>query len=78
MQDAATNQAVNRPRHSALIGLAVVGCAIAISIAVAACGSAGPSTSTGTESGDALALKFATCMRAHGVPNFPDPGVPVG
>ena len=58
--------------------LAAVGCAIAIAVGVAACGSGGPSTSAATGSGDTLALKFAECMRAHGVPNFPDPGVPVG
>jgi hypothetical protein len=45
---------------------------------------AGPSTSTGAGSsaasstmvlggGPAKALKFSECMRAHGVPNFPDP-----
>jgi hypothetical protein len=78
VDDAGTKQALDHPRHSVVIGLAVIGCAITIALAVAACGSAGPSTSTGTGSGDALALKFATCMRAHGVPNFPDPGVPVG
>ena len=46
-----------------------VGCAIAI----AACGSSN-SASSGTGSGDTLALAFANCMRAHGVPSFPDPG----
>ena len=46
-----------------------LGCAIAI----AACGSSN-SASSGTGSGDTLALAFANCMRAHGVPSFPDPG----
>jgi hypothetical protein len=40
--------------------------------------SGSPSSAAGTGSGDALALKFADCMRSHGVPNFPDPGTPVG
>ncbi len=74
MPDAGTDQALDRSRCRVLIALAAVGCAVA----VAACGSAGPSTSNGTGSGDALAVKFAACMRTHGVPNFPDPGVPVG
>lgn len=74
MQDAARTQALDPRRRHVMTALAVVGCAIT----VAACGSAGPSTSNGTGGGDALALKFAACMRTHGVPNFPDPGVPVG
>jgi hypothetical protein len=47
--------------------------AIAIAIAIAAiagCGSSGrPSRAAGASQG----IKFAGCMRAHGVPNFPDP-----
>ena len=74
MQDAGTNQALDPPRHRVFVALAVVVCAIA----VADCGSGGASTSSGMGSGDALALRFAACMRGHGVPNFPDPGVPVG
>jgi hypothetical protein len=46
--------------------LAVVSCVVA----VAACGSA-HTTGHGSES---QGLKFADCMRANGVPNFPDPG----
>jgi hypothetical protein len=64
-------------RHGSRLSLALagVGCVLAIS----ACGSSGsPSSAAGTGSGDALALKFANCMRSHGVPNFPDPGKPVG
>jgi hypothetical protein len=42
---------------------------------VAACGGSGQSGGTGTSAKAASdqALKFATCMRANGVPNFPDP-----
>jgi hypothetical protein len=54
------------PRHAA-IALAALACGLA----VAACGSsAKPKASAAT--GDP-ALRFAQCMRAHGVPNFPDP-----
>jgi hypothetical protein len=38
-----------------------------------ACGSAG-STHKGSSGGDSLALRFANCMRTHGVTDFPDPG----
>jgi hypothetical protein len=56
--------------HSAWSFLAVVSCVVA----VAACGSSHTtSTATGARS-DSPALKFADCMRAHGVPSFPDPG----
>ncbi|HTP19476.1 MAG TPA: hypothetical protein VMJ65_07725 [Solirubrobacteraceae bacterium] len=56
--------------------LAVIGAALA----VAGCGFTGGSSeaesSGGPESPTAAAnfLKFSTCMRSHGVPNFPDPG----
>ncbi|MGA2009830.1 MAG: hypothetical protein ABSH51_04720 [Solirubrobacteraceae bacterium] len=59
------------------ITLAVLLCALV----TAACGSAGVNaTGTGTSASPAESaavynafLKFSTCMRAHGVPNFPDP-----
>ena len=54
------------PVGTLLAALAV--CAIAL----AACGSSskpGSSGSSGTQ-----ALTYASCMRAHGTPNFPDPG----
>ncbi|HEY1567324.1 MAG TPA: hypothetical protein VGF68_09910 [Solirubrobacteraceae bacterium] len=42
---------------------------------VAACGGSGSSGGTGTNAAAGLkqGLKLAGCMRAHGVPNFPDP-----
>lgn len=47
-------------------------------LAIAACGSSAKPTASG---GDP-ALKFARCMRAHGVSNFPDPtpggGIQIG
>lgn len=65
----------NSYRHRLLIALA----GVSLALAFAACGSSGgPSSAAGTGNGDALALKFAQCMRSHGVPNFPDPGTPVG
>jgi hypothetical protein len=54
--------------------------AVASSLTLAACGSSGPTTSTGAgvgnpgASGDyTKALAYAACIRSHGVPNFPDP-----
>jgi len=52
--------------------------AIAACGLVTACGAgAGSGTGTGTTNNQAAysaALKFADCMRSHGVPSFPDPG----
>ncbi len=49
-------------------------------VCVAACGGSGPSGGTGTSAagGYNQALKFAGCMRANGVPNFPDPSADGG
>jgi hypothetical protein len=49
---------------------AVAACAALL----AACGSAGNNNATQAASKQAAGLKFASCMRANGVPNFPDPG----
>lgn len=42
-------------------------------MAIAACGSASHSGTAAASSGFDSGLKFADCMRSHGVPNFPDP-----
>lgn len=47
--------------------------ATAIAIAAAGCGSSNPTAATTTGS-NSPGLAAAQCMRAHGVPNFPDPG----
>ncbi len=52
-----------------VIALAVTCCAVA----VAACGSPSTPTQTTASSPVTAALKFAECMRSHGVPNFRDP-----
>lgn len=53
-----------------LAAVAAVGCAVA----AAACGSSSTASGTAAASGRySQALKFAECMRSHGVPNFPDP-----
>jgi hypothetical protein len=65
-----------RDRHRrAGCALVAAGCGLAI----AGCGFTGSSSeaaSSGGAESPAVAsdfLKFATCMRSHGVPNFPDP-----
>jgi hypothetical protein len=52
----------------------VVATALGCAVALAACG--GSSSSSKSAAKNAVladALKFSNCMRAHGVPNFPDP-----
>ena len=50
------------------IALAASGCALLL----AACGSSNQSPAAASTI-HALGVKFATCMRNHGVPSFPDP-----
>ena len=45
--------------------------AVACGLLLVACGTSGRPRPTAA--GADLALRFARCMRAHGVPNFPDP-----
>ena len=80
-----TSELGSRWRRRLRRAAAVAGGALAVGIVVAACGS-GPSTpgvatgSTTTTSGSSSSsthatglLAYSSCMRAHGVPNFPDP-----
>jgi hypothetical protein len=58
------------------LGLAALGCALAI----AACGSTNSSTKSALNPSTQL-LTFSECMRSHGVPSFPDPrgqGIHIG
>ncbi|HEX3615559.1 MAG TPA: hypothetical protein VHU61_03410 [Solirubrobacteraceae bacterium] len=55
------------------IALALVGCVVIL----AACGSStGPRAQSAN--GHTLGVKFSTCMRGHGVSNFPDPQTAAG
>jgi hypothetical protein len=63
---------IRRSRVSSLwIAIAMLGGA-----AIAGCGTTGhPNrTAANARSGGSSALQFSHCMRANGVPNFPDPG----
>jgi hypothetical protein len=49
---------------------------LAVSLPLAACGSSTPNATGATNAGSSnytRALQFASCVRSHGVPNFPDP-----
>ena len=46
---------------------------IPLSLLASACGSSSPSTPSSSGSTLPPAVKFAQCMRANGVPNWPDP-----
>lgn len=70
MHSASRSKARDTGRRRISIVLAAASCAVAI----AACGSSGRPTSTTSGSGDyAQGVRYSDCMRAHGVPNFPDP-----
>lgn len=54
--------------------VAVVLAAISCALPLTACGSSKSSGGESNSGAYAAGLKFADCMRSHGVPNFPDPG----
>jgi hypothetical protein len=73
---------MSRQSRRKLFGAAVALLAVApAGLLLAACGgpaapaitSTGGSTSAGAESSLAQAVAYSQCIRAHGVPNFPDP-----
>lgn len=59
-------------------GLAVLLTAVGCAMALAACGSSAKSSTGSGSSLEAAGVKFAACMRSHGVPTFPDPGASGG
>lgn len=72
MRRPGTSRAASSRCRGLALALAALGCAVTI----AACGSSGPthnSSGPTAHSKSAGALAFAKCVRAHGVPNFPDP-----
>ena len=69
-RSSALSAASSPARPTAMLAIAAaVGCTVAL----AACGSTASSSGTSTGLGNATSVAFAQCMRAHGVPNFPDP-----
>jgi hypothetical protein len=69
MRHAATRTRVNGAGRGAWITLAATACLVAI----AACGSSSNPHTTADGGGVAQGIKFADCMRSHGVTGFPDP-----
>jgi hypothetical protein len=88
LKDGAMNNDYGGNRASRRTGLAAITTAVAVLATLAACGGGVPSASTATASGVSAAhghqqdasqlLKLARCMRAHGVPSFPDPSTSGG
>lgn len=66
-----TTRAVPHRAHILTTGLAAFGCALTLT----ACGGSGArTTASGTAAASATpALAYVRCLRAHGVPSFPDP-----
>jgi hypothetical protein len=58
------------------VGVALV--AVCCAVVVAACGGSSPNTAAGSDSGTSPQFGLARCMRAHSVPNFPDPTLGAG
>jgi hypothetical protein len=56
-------------RRSSASTVAVFGCALAL----AACGSSAKPSNASAGVRASSGIKFSDCMRAHGLPNFPDP-----
>jgi hypothetical protein len=61
---------VTRDSHSSAILLAIAG--VSLSLALVGCGSSRKPSSTTASDTSPQAIKYADCMRAHGVPDFPD------
>ena len=60
--------------RSLLRRLGVPAAAAAVALLAAACGGGGDPSGGSHETTYQKELAFSECMRAHGVPNFPDPG----
>jgi hypothetical protein len=64
-----------RPHMARAVGIGALAiAALACLIVLGACSSSGDTGTGSHSSGVPAGIKFADCMRAHGVPNFPDPG----
>ena len=60
---------VRVPRPALPVAVAVVSCTLVLP----ACGSSGTPVSRSGSAAPSAGIKYADCMRTHGVPNFPDP-----
>lgn len=64
-----TSTSIRPTKATVLILILPIGCAVA----VGGCGSSGTSAASSDSPAAAAFLKFSQCMRANGVPNYPDP-----
>jgi hypothetical protein len=55
---------------------AIAAATVIAALAASAPSSAGPPTQAQMQQGQQDGVRFAQCVRSHGVPNFPDPGSP--
>jgi hypothetical protein len=60
--------------HGSRLRLLLIVTAALGAASVAGCGSTAANRGTSINATDVSALRFSRCMRANGVPNFPDPG----
>ena len=74
MHVAPTSKPQRSSQRSGWIAVVALGCATA----VAACGSSSPSAASTHSSTSSPQFALAKCMRAHDVPNFPDPTLGAG
>lgn len=74
VHDPSTSRLADRRRRTRLASLGLLAI---VGVLAAGCGQNSTGTSTGTRSGPSdrgkAMLAYASCMRAHGVPDFPDP-----
>jgi hypothetical protein len=61
---------LHRVRRNGLRGAALIA---TTALVLAGCGGGPPAADTGGSPAATSAVRFSQCMRAHGVPNFPDP-----
>lgn len=62
-----------RPARSALMGVLLIMAGVVLLAACSSASSAPTSGSGSTSSAYAKALRYAQCIRAHGIPSYPDP-----
>lgn len=77
MRTLTTPRGRERAGRRLLAGLAWVGCVATVT----ACGASSKAAATATSAASgnySKAVRFANCMRAHGVPDFPDPSATGG
>jgi hypothetical protein len=68
-----TNCAASTGQQTLRRGSVLAAAALAALLGLAACGGSSGASSNAGASASSQLLAFSSCMRSHGVPNFPDP-----